>query len=54
MVINIICSIISTDKNECVEMVDVCKNGASCLDFAGGYNCTCLPGFKGEHCDIGQ
>lgn len=35
-------------------MVDVCKNGASCLDFAGGYNCTCLPGFKGEHCDIGQ
>lgn len=53
MVINNICSI-STDKNECVEMVDVCKNGASCLDFAGGYNCTCLPGFKGEHCDIGQ
>lgn len=35
-------------------MVDVCKNGATCLDFAGGYNCTCLPGFKGEHCDIGQ
>eukprot|EP00064_Thunnus_orientalis_P015395 superscaffoldBa00002844_g15447 len=29
-----------------------CLNGGSCHDYAGGFNCTCLPGFQGHQCKI--
>ena len=46
-------SIYSLDVNECVT-VKPCKNGATCVNTAGGYQCSCLSGFQGKHCDQGN
>jgi len=27
-----------------------CQNGGTCMDGLSGYECFCLPGFKGKHC----
>ncbi|KAH3830088.1 hypothetical protein DPMN_103325 [Dreissena polymorpha] len=35
-------------------MQDRCKNGATCANFLGGYNCTCAPGWQGTNCDDGE
>lgn len=29
-----------------------CLHGGSCHSYAGGFTCTCLPGFQGHQCEI--
>jgi hypothetical protein len=38
------------DINEC--LTDPCKNNGTCLNFDGGYNCSCSYGYKGKNCEI--
>ncbi|MCP3668384.1 MAG: calcium-binding EGF-like domain-containing protein [Gammaproteobacteria bacterium] len=38
-----------TDIDECQS--NPCQNGATCNDQIDQYNCTCLPGFTGKHCE---
>lgn len=42
-----------TDVNECAT-VKPCKNGATCVNTLGGYQCRCPNGFQGKHCDQGR
>ena len=37
------------DIDECLS--DPCKNGATCNNFDGGFNCTCVPGYVGTLCE---
>ncbi|XP_014671305.1 PREDICTED: sushi, von Willebrand factor type A, EGF and pentraxin domain-containing protein 1-like [Priapulus caudatus] len=39
------------DINEC-ELQKPCKNGASCVDLPGNYQCSCITGFTGLQCEI--
>ncbi len=43
------------DVDECLATGDaaVCKNGAACANTAGGFDCTCTPGWSGDFCDTG-
>lgn len=36
--------------NDC--STNSCKNGATCHDLLGTFNCTCAPGFEGRTCDV--
>ncbi|WP_437785513.1 calcium-binding EGF-like domain-containing protein [Sorangium sp. So ce1097] len=29
-----------------------CQNGSTCVNDAGGYTCTCLPGYTGTNCEM--
>ena len=40
------------DIDECVN--HTCKNGGSCVDGVDNYSCSCLLGFKGDHCETGR
>ena len=42
----------SLDIDECSSAP--CGNLATCSDEANGYNCTCLAGYTGEHCETGK
>ena len=46
-VIDIQSSLHCPDIDEC-GMKDDCHQNAECLNFEGGYNCTCLEGFTGN------
>ena len=37
------------DLNECAS--NHCKNGATCVNHGGSYQCICVPGFIGATCD---
>lgn len=50
LIVNLI--IFSTDINECLS--DPCHNGATCSDEIDFYNCSCIPGFEGIHCENGE
>ena len=30
-----------------------CQNNGTCSDQLGGFNCSCVPGFYGDRCEIG-
>ena len=36
--------------DECI--LNVCQNGAACLDLDGDYTCTCGTGFLGKNCSV--
>ncbi|KAG7225761.1 hypothetical protein INR49_014412, partial [Caranx melampygus] len=40
------------DGNQCNP--SPCLNMGSCKDHLGSYTCTCLPGFTGRNCEIGE
>ncbi|XP_061164593.1 protein crumbs-like isoform X2 [Saccostrea echinata] len=39
------------DYDECTAE-SPCANGATCLNYDGGYNCSCTEGYKGENCTV--
>ena len=41
------------DLNEC-DLSAMCHNGGTCHNTHGGYNCSCLPGFAGDGCELGM
>jgi len=47
------CRFLLSDVNECLT-TKPCKNGATCVNSVGGYQCLCIPGFIGKHCDQGS
>ncbi|XP_048837555.1 protocadherin Fat 4 isoform X3 [Brienomyrus brachyistius] len=37
-----------TDIDECNK--DLCRHGATCINYPGGFSCQCMRGFTGKHC----
>ena len=51
--IKFICNLnVLTDIDECVN--HPCKNGATCINYAGSYRCECKPGYTGNNCQTGE
>ena len=40
------------DINECAK--SPCKNGATCQNIAGSYQCVCKPGYTESNCETGK
>ena len=40
------------DLNECNSYLEVCKNGGTCENSMGSYECHCGLGFSGKNCDL--
>ncbi|GFO38964.1 fibropellin-1 [Plakobranchus ocellatus] len=40
----------SDNVDECIS--EPCQNGGTCVDQVASYFCACLPGFRGENCEI--
>lgn len=45
--------LIVADVDEC-QMFRPCHNNGSCLNNNGSYECDCLKGWEGQHCDKGR
>ena len=45
-------SIFILDKDECD--TNSCRNDAICMDGVNSYSCSCLPGYEGDYCEIGN
>ena len=41
-----------TDADDCINIE--CKNGATCLDGVGTFNCKCVQGYEGTYCEKGK
>ena len=41
----------TSDKNEC--LMNPCKNGGTCVDKPGTYECLCPEQWGGSNCDNG-
>ena len=41
----------SLDIDECAS--SPCQNGGTCNDGINMYNCDCVPGYSGGHCETG-
>lgn len=37
--------------DECALLIP-CQNGATCYDLYGDYECACVPGYSGKHCEL--
>ena len=44
---------LNLDVNECTAHKP-CKNGGTCVNTVGGYNCKCPANYKGKNCDEGK
>ena len=42
----------SSERNECSS--NPCQNSGTCVDKIADYQCTCLNGFTGKNCEIGE
>ena len=40
------------DINECDS--DPCQHGATCDNQVNGFQCTCMPGYSGARCEVGE
>ena len=40
------------DTDDCAQRP--CQNGATCMDGADDYSCTCVAGYKGKNCSLGN
>ena len=45
--------LIISDINECVTLLNPCKNGGTCIDTVGSYECICPDQWSGVNCDNG-
>ena len=41
-----------TDIDDCVSIA--CQNNGTCVDGIDDYNCTCVIGFTGQHCETSK
>jgi len=41
------------DINECTTNTHGCDNGATCVNTAGSYTCSCVTGWTGDMCETG-
>ena len=39
------------DRNECL-LFSPCRNGGTCTNLEGTFECTCGPGYEGAICDV--
>ena len=53
ILIHVLCCGVLPDINECTTS-NPCKNGSTCVNKIGGYQCLCVPGYFGIHCDKGK
>ena len=44
--------ILPLDINECSSLP--CQNDGTCHDQVDGYTCSCVPGFSGDICEVGE
>ena len=47
------CNLLLLDIDECKEN-NPCRNGATCTDLIGGFECKCPSGYHGDTCDQGK
>ena len=52
VILNLHYLLLLTEIDECVSTP--CQNGGTCLDLVDFYNCTCLAGYNGTNCEIGE
>ena len=39
---------VTLDIDECTLSIDDCVDGATCMNTAGSFTCTCPPGYSGD------
>ncbi|KNC80159.1 hypothetical protein SARC_07472 [Sphaeroforma arctica JP610] len=42
----------SSEIDECLTSMNVCQNGATCVDGLNSVTCDCLPGYEGADCSV--
>ena len=45
-----ICFLIYLFLEEAMCKTNPCKNGGSCTELDSGFQCSCLPGYRGKRC----